>query len=63
MPEVFDALELAGCGVTPPSRVHASHTLLTTSYAVVGTELFVDYDNGVDSPSGGSESMPFKTLA
>jgi hypothetical protein len=70
MPEVFDALELAGCGVTPPPPRGASqlYGAATKSFGsrtavVVGSELFVDYVKGSDVPAGGSEAAPLKTLA
>jgi hypothetical protein len=64
MPEVFDALELAGCGVTPPHpRGATAKSFGSRTAVIVGSELFVDYVKGSDVPAGGSEAAPLKTLA
>ena len=62
-PEVFDALELQSCGMTPPGseRDHPVQIELSGGRPAAST-YFVDYDHGKDNNKGTAAS-PFRTIA
>ena len=61
--EVFDALELQSCGVTPPGleRDHPMQIDLSGERPAAST-YFVDHENGADTNKGTADS-PFRTIA